>query len=104
LETTAKLTTGDGEFAMHIAIYEAIAILDSWKAGETLLHVHVSIVGHGRKFQATACQPLFPTPQDHPYRTTLELVSNSSSFRLGAVLFCVFPRRRHTYSCSIEFA
>jgi hypothetical protein len=49
-------------------------------------------------------QPLFPTPQDHPYRTTLELVSNSSSFRLGAVLFCVFPRRRHTYSCSIEFA
>ena len=38
---------------MHITIDEAIAILDSWKAGETLLDVHVSIAGHGRKFQAT---------------------------------------------------
>ena len=38
---------------MHITIDEAIAILDSWKTGETLLDVHVSIAGHGRKFQAT---------------------------------------------------
>jgi hypothetical protein len=53
LETTAKLTTGDGEFAMHITIDEAIAILDSWKTGETLLDVHASIAGHGRKFQAS---------------------------------------------------
>jgi hypothetical protein len=38
---------------MHITIDEAIAILDSWKTGETLLDVHVSIAGHGRTFQAT---------------------------------------------------
>jgi hypothetical protein len=38
---------------MHITIDEAIAILDSWKTGETLFDVHVSIAGHGRKFQAT---------------------------------------------------
>src|ERR1700693_782431 len=38
---------------MHIALDEAIVILESWKTGETLLDVHVSIAGHGRKFQAT---------------------------------------------------
>ena len=29
---------------MHITIDEAIAILDSWKAGETLLDVHASML------------------------------------------------------------
>ena len=38
---------------MHITINEAIAILDSWTTGETLLDVHVSRVGHGQRFQAT---------------------------------------------------
>src|ERR1700675_1210267 len=38
---------------MHITSDEAIAILDSWKTGETLLDVHVSRVGHGQRFQAT---------------------------------------------------
>jgi hypothetical protein len=38
---------------MHITLDEAIVILESWKTGETLLDVHVSIAGHGRKFQAT---------------------------------------------------
>jgi hypothetical protein len=37
--------------AMHITIDEAIAILDSWKTPETLLDVHVSGAGHGRKLQ-----------------------------------------------------
>ncbi len=34
---------------MHITIDEAIAILDSWKTAETLLDVHVSGAGQGRK-------------------------------------------------------
>jgi hypothetical protein len=37
---------------MHITIDEAIAILDSWKTDETLLDVHVSSAGHGRKLHA----------------------------------------------------
>ena len=34
---------------MHIAIDEAIAILDSWRTAETPLDIHVSGAGHGRK-------------------------------------------------------
>jgi hypothetical protein len=37
---------------MHITIDEAIAILDSWKTGETMLDVHVSSVGHDRRLRA----------------------------------------------------
>jgi hypothetical protein len=38
---------------MHITIDEAIGLLNGWKVDETLLDVHVSIAGHGRRFQAT---------------------------------------------------
>jgi hypothetical protein len=47
---------------------------------------------------------LFPAPQGHPYRTTFELSATLLLSRLGAVLFCVSPGRRQTYSSSIEFA
>ena len=47
---------------------------------------------------------LFPTPQGHPYLTTVEPSATFLLSRLGAVLFCVSPGRRQTYSSPIEFA
>jgi hypothetical protein len=49
-------------------------------------------------------QSLFFTPQGHPYRITFELSPTLLLSRLGAVLFCLSPGRRQTYSSTIEFA
>ncbi len=65
---------------------------------ETTIYLHLS----ERHLGATA-SPLFPTPQGHPYCTKFELLSNLLLSPVGAVLFCVSPSRRHTYSSSIEF-
>jgi hypothetical protein len=67
--------------------------------------IHITKLCRASARYLSSCLPVqsIPSPQGNPYCTTFELLSNLLLSRLGEVLFCVSPSRRHTYFSSIEF-